>query len=91
MAEKEKKSLIIATYLERGQHFICLLIWTRGNGVAGITVRVNDSVPSLPADDDGPFSPSCAVQLLQVTFLGHGGVGVTGDHCWDWRWRRNHA
>lgn len=86
---EKKKSLIIATYLERGQHLICLLIWTRGNGVAGITVRVDDSVPSLPADDDWPFSPSCTVQLLHVTLLGHGGVGVTGDHRWDWKGRRN--
>lgn len=90
--KKEKtKSLIFATHLERGQHLICLLIWTGGNGVAGITVRVDDGVPSLPADDDGPFSPSGTVQLLHVTFLGHGGVGVAGDHRWDWKERRNGA
>lgn len=84
--EKRKtKSVIVTTYLERGQHLICLLIWTRGNGIAGITVRVDDSVPPLPADDDGPFSPGCTVQLLHVTLLGHGGVGVTGDHRWDWK------
>lgn len=93
IAEKEKKTkgLITATYLECGQHLICLLIWTCGNGVAGITVRVDDGVSSLPADDDGPFSPSCTVQLLHVTFLCHGGVGVTGDHRWDWKGRRNDA
>lgn len=85
------KSLIVTTYLESGQHLICLLIRTRGNGVAGITVRVDDSVPSLPADDDGPFSPGRTVKLLRVTLLGHGGVGVTGDHRWDWKGKRNDA
>lgn len=78
--KKNKESLIVATYLERGQDLICLLIWTCGDGVAGIAVGVDDGVPSLPADDDGPFSPGCTVQLLRVTLLGHGGVGVTGDH-----------
>lgn len=67
-------------YLERRQHLVSLLIGTGGNGVAGVAVRVNDRVTSFPADDDGPFSPGCAVQLLHVPLLSHGGVGVTGDH-----------
>lgn len=77
------KILIVTTYLERGQHLICLLIRTCGNGVAGISVRVDDSVPPLPADDDGPFSSGRTVKLFRVTLLGHGGVGVTSDHRWD--------
>lgn len=69
-----------AAHLERGQHLIRFLVGTGGNGVAGVAVRVNDRVSSLPADDDGPFSPRRAVQLLHVTLLRHGGVGVIGDH-----------
>lgn len=73
-----------ASYLERGQHLIRFLVGTSGNGVAGVAVRVNDRVSSLPADDDGPFSSCCTVQFLHVTLLRHGGVGVTGDHRRDW-------
>lgn len=77
------------SYLERRQHLIGLLIGTCGNGVSGVAVRVNDRVSSLPANDDGPFSPGCTVQLLHVTLLSHGGVGVTGDHRWDWKEKGN--
>lgn len=73
-------SVITSSHLERGQHLIRFLVGTGGNGVAGVAVRVNDRVSSLPADDDGPFPPRRAVQLLHVTLLRHGGVGVTGDH-----------
>lgn len=73
-------SVITSSHLERGQHLIRFLVGTGGNGVAGVAVRVNDRVSSLPADDDGPFAPRRAVQLLHVTLLRHGGVGVTGDH-----------
>lgn len=72
------------SHLEGGQHLIRFLVGTGGNGVAGVAVRVNDRVSSLPADDDGPFSPRRAVELLHVTLLRHGGVGVTGDHGRDW-------
>lgn len=51
-------------YLECRQHFVRLLVGTGGDRVSGVAVRVNDRVASLPADDDGPFSPGCAVQLL---------------------------
>lgn len=71
-------------YLEGGQHLIRFLVGTGGNGVAGVAVRVNDRVSSLPADDDGPFAPRRTVELLHVTLLRHGGVGVTGNHGWDW-------
>lgn len=73
------------SYLECRQHLISLFIGTGGNGVSGVAIGVDDGVTPFPADDDGPFSPGCAVQLLQVTLLSHGGVGVTGDHCWDWK------
>lgn len=73
-------SVITSSHLERGQHLIRFLVGTGGNGVPGVAVRVNDRVSSLPADDDGPFPPRRAVQLLHVTLLRHGGVGVTGDH-----------
>lgn len=73
-----------ASHLEGGQHLIRFLVGTGGNGVAGVAVRVNDRVSSLPADDDGPFSPRRTVELLHVTLLRHGGVGVTGDHGRDW-------
>lgn len=72
------------SHLEGGQHLIRFLIGAGGNGVAGVAVRVNDRVSSLPADDDGPFSPRRTVELLHVTLLRHGGVGVTGDHGRDW-------
>lgn len=80
---------ISVSYLECGQHLVCLLIGTGGNGVSGVTVRINDRVASFPADDDGPFSPGCAVQLLHMTLLSHGSVGVTGDHCGDWKGKGN--
>lgn len=72
------------SHLERGQHLIRFLVGTGGNRVAGVAVRVNDRVSSLPADDDGPFSPRRTVELLHMTLLRHGGVGVTGDHSRDW-------
>ena len=71
-------------YPERGQHFVRLLVGAGGDGVAGVAVRVDDRVAPLPADDDGPLSPGRAVQLLHVALLGHGGVGVAGDHSRDW-------
>lgn len=76
--------MLSVSHLERGQHLIRFLIGTGGNRVAGVAVRVNDRVSSLPANDDGPFSPRRTVELLHVTLLRHGGVGVTGDHSWDW-------
>lgn len=76
--------MLSVSHLEGGQHLIRFLVGTGGNGVAGVAVRVNDRVSSLPADDDGPFSPRRTVELLHVTLLRHGGVGVTGDHGRDW-------
>lgn len=67
--------------------FVSLLV--DGDGVTGVSLGVDDGVASLPADDDGPFSPGCAVQLLHMTLLGHGSVGVTGDHRWDWKEKGN--
>lgn len=58
--------------------FVPLLV--DGDGVAGISLSVNDGVSSLPADDDGLLAPCCAVQLLGLTLPRHGGVRVAGDH-----------
>lgn len=77
--------LLRRSHLESRQHLVGLLIGTGENGVPGVAVGVNYCVSFLPADDDGPLSPGRAVQLLQVTLLRHGGVGVTGDHSRDWK------
>lgn len=82
-------SFVSVCYLERGQHLVGLLIGTGGNGVSGVAVRIDDRVASFPADDDGPFSPGCAVQLLHVTLLGHSSVRVTCDHCGNWKEKWN--
>lgn len=58
--------------------FIPLLV--NGDRVAGIPLGIDDSVPPLPADDDGLFSARRTVQLFCLAFPRHGGVRVTGDH-----------
>lgn len=64
--------------LEGGDDFVPFLV--DGNGVTGVSLCVDDGVPSLPADDDGLLAPRRAVQLLGLALPRHGGVGVAGDH-----------
>lgn len=64
--------------LKGGDDFVAFLI--DGDGVAGISLCVDDGVSPLPADDDGLLASRRAVQLLGLAFPRHGGVGVAGDH-----------
>ena len=72
----------LETHLKRGDHFIAIVHGS--NGIAHDTVGINDCVPLLPADYDGPLATRSAVQLLGVALDGDRGVGVRCDHCWDW-------
>lgn len=72
----------LSTHLKRGDHFITIVLG--GDGISHDSVWVDDCVPFLPADNDGPLAPRGAVQLLGMTLDGDGGVGVGGDHGWDW-------
>lgn len=64
--------------LQGGDDFIPLLV--DSDGVSGVSLRINDRVSSLPADNDGLLASCCAVQLLGLALPSHGGVGVAGDH-----------
>ena len=68
-------------HLQCGDNLVAVVLG--GDGVAHDSVRVNDRVPFLPADDDGPLTPRSAVELLRMALDGDGGVGVGGDHGWD--------
>ena len=68
----------LSVHLKRGDDFVPLLV--DGYGVAGVSLGIDDCVPSLPADDYGLLSARRAVQLLGLALPRHGGVGVAGDH-----------
>lgn len=70
------------THLQRGDDLITIVFG--GDGVPHDTVRVDDRVPLLPADDDGSLTPCRAVQLLRMALDGDGGVGVGSNHGRDW-------
>jgi len=72
----------VDAHLQCGDNFVAVVLG--GDGIPHDTVRVDDRVPLLPADDDGSLSPRRAVELLCVAFDGDGGVGVGGDHGGDW-------
>lgn len=72
----------MGAHLQRGDHFVAVVLG--GDGIPHDAVGVDDRVPLLPADDDGPLSPRRAVELLGVALDGDGGVGVGGDHGRDW-------
>lgn len=67
----------MGAHLQRGDHFVAVVLG--GDGIPHDAVGVDDRVPLLPADDDGPLSPRRAVELLGVALDGDGGVGVGGD------------
>lgn len=72
----------MVAHLQRGDNLVAVVLG--GDGVPHDSVGVDDRVPLLPADDDGPLTPCRAVELLRVTLDGDGGVGVGSDHGWDW-------
>ena len=72
----------MGAYLQRGDNLIAIVLG--GDGIPHDAVRVDDRVSFLPAYDDGPLASCRAVELLGVALDGDGGVGVGGDHGWDW-------
>lgn len=72
----------MVAHLQRGDNLVAVV--PGSDGVPHDSVGVDDRVPLLPADDDGPLTPRRAVELLRVTLDGDGGVGMGGDHGWDW-------
>lgn len=78
---KGTPGLGLHTHLKCGDHLITIVLGS--DGIPHDAVRINDRVPLLPADYDGPLATCSAVQLLGVALDGNCGVGVGCDHSWD--------
>lgn len=78
-------SQFVSFHLQRRDDLVTLLIGASGDGVARVAVGVNNRVTPLPTDDDRVFAPGGAVQLFILTLYSHSGVGMGGNHGWDWR------
>lgn len=76
----------MGAHLQCGDNLVSVVLG--GDGIPHDAVRIDDRVPLLPADDDGPLPPRSAVELFGVALDGDGGVGVGGDHGWDCGERR---
>lgn len=72
----------MGTHLQCGDNLVAIVLG--GDGIPHHSIRVDDCVSLLPADNDGPLTSSSAVELLRMALDGDGGVGVGGDHGWDW-------